>query len=368
MKIGLIATHSFPIPYKTHTGDTVITDLGRTLVELGHQVNLYAPTGTICPGAQIKPIRAAYGKFPPSPEQCEQECYDDYLYLLNKEDIIHDFSINKRVSENFFGANKNNCISTLLGGVWTHPNPPLNIVVWTEAMRLRGIRGGTDYENTPTPNADMREFSSIKDAHVVHGGIDTQYYFPTYNKKSYFLWMNRWHRAKGYHIAIQLARETGIELVMAGTHPNDELMEHQKNCALEALELAKDLPNIKFKWLLPDPLHHESKRKLYQEAKALLYTVQFQEPFGLSQVESLACGTPVIGINFGSVSEVIDDSITGYVCENNMTSLLSAIQKINMIRPEICREIAVKKYDRFTMAKNYLHQYNEVLNGNGWGR
>lgn len=368
MNIGIIATHSFPIPTPTHTGDIVIVDLAKSLDEMGHRVNLYAPAGTYKPpnGNQF-PMKSSGGNAQPSSWECEQECFQSYADTLRQEDVIHDFSISKRITENLIQEGKRNVISTLLGGTWGHPNPPMNIVVWSKAMRERGLRGATDYENTPTPEMGGPTQKPIKDAHVIYGGIDTDWYTPTYNKENFFLWLNRWHPAKGYHVAIELARRTNINLIMAGEHPNNEMFEYQKQCALHAVELAKDLPNVKFEWLPPDPNHHEAKRELYRRAKALLYTVQFQEPFGLSQVESLSCGTPVIGINFGSVPEVITDGITGCVINNNIEELINTTKLIDEIDPKICRENAVNRFDRRVMANSYLQEYETVIEGKCWG-
>jgi glycosyltransferase involved in cell wall biosynthesis len=368
MKIGIITTHSFPIPTPTHTGDIVILDLAESLDEMGHQVNLYAPAGTRkTQNGNLFQMRSSGGKASPSSWECEQECFESYASTLRQEDVIHDFSISKRITENLIQEGKRNVISTLLGGTWGHPNPSINIVVWSEAMRLRGLRGATDYENTPTPEMGGPPNNPIKDAHVVYGGIDTNWYTPTYLKEEFFLWMNRWHPAKGYHTAIELARKTGINLVMAGEHPDNEMFDYQKQCALNAVELAKELPNVKFEWLPRDPYHHEAKRELYRRARALLYTVQFQEPFGLSQVESLACGTPVIGINYGSVPEVIENNITGYVVGNNIGELSEATKLIDKIDPKICREHAVNRFDRKVMAKSYLAEYEAVIAGRCWG-
>lgn len=369
LKIGLVATSSFPLPPPTYTGDIVIVDLARTLDEMGHEVNLYAPEGSYKPPhGHILSMPCSWGQATPWPWECEQACFDAHCDIIRQEDVIHDFSVTKRISENLLHEGRRNVVSTLLGGVWTHPKPPLNIVVWSEAMRQRGLRGATDYENTPTPEMGGPPHPPIKDAHVVYGGIDTDYYSPGQNKEEFFLWMNRWHPAKGYQVAIDLAWKTGIPLVMAGDHPDAERFEYQRRCALEAQRLAVGLPNVRFEWLPQKParVHHLVKRNLYRRAKALLYTVQFQEPFGLGQVEALSCGTPVIGTNFGSVPEVIEHGKTGYVCET-MEDLRVACEEIDAIDLKTCREEAVRRFDRHVMARNYEAEYSAVLEGKVWG-
>lgn len=368
MKIGIITTHSYPIPTPTHTGDIVILDLAFALDALGHKVDVFAPEGTHCPpNGRLFSMRCSNGSASPPSWACEESCYIDHADVLREEDIVHDFSITKRVVERLVGEGKTNVISTLLGGTWGHPNPPMNIALWSKAMRDRGLRGATDYEGTPTPDMGGPSQTPIKDARVVYGGIDTSYYSPSYQKGDSYLWMNRWHVAKGYHVAIDIARKTGIELVMAGEHPDNERFDYQRNCANEAVSLAADLPNVKFEWLPADPYHHDAKRELYRKAKALLYTVQFQEPFGLSQAESLACGTPVIGINFGSVPELIEDGLTGFVRSNDIDDLSSSLELVDQIDPKVCRDEAVKRFDRSVMAKSYLDQYQAIISGESWG-
>lgn len=367
MKISLIATHSFPIPSPTHTGDIVIADLARSLDEMGHEVHLYAPAGTYCPphGKQL-PMRASFGKYPPSSEFCEEECFNNHAALLKQADIVHDFSVTKRITEKLHQEGHTNLIQTIMGGAWTQQTPPHNLIVWSESHRNRVLRGATDYEGTPTPDLAGPPQKPVKEAQIVHGGIDTDFYSPTYDKKNFFLWMNRWHPAKGYKQAIELARLTGIELVMSGEHPDNEMFEYQKQCALEAIELAKGLPNVRFQFLPKDPDHHTAKRDLYRQAKALIYSVQFHEPFGLSQAETLACGTPVLGTNYGSVPEVITDGLTGIVRPNDLKSLSDAVKLIDNIDPKTCRSEAIKRFDRKVMAASYLAKYRAILNGKGW--
>lgn len=370
MRIGIAAMHTFPLPSPRHTGDVVILDLARTLGELGHEVSLFAPEGTSeFPGVRVFPMPCAWGQGTPSPWDCEATCYEKHHDLICNLNVFHDFSATKNMTERLWRKGYQRTLSTLLGGTWLHPRPPFNIVVWTEAMRQRGLRGATDYENTPTPALGGPPQPPIRDARVAHGGIDTARYVPTYDKRGFFLWMNRWHPAKGYHVAIELARRTGIELVMSGEAPENEASEYQRECALEAQRLASGLPNVRFEWL-PDPeaAHHARKIELYQQARALLYTVQFQEPFGLSQVEAMACGTPVIGINYGSVPEVVTNGKTGLVVADDYDELARAVRDIDEIKPETCREIAVERFDRSVMASRYLALYNEVIQGRGWGQ
>jgi FkbM family methyltransferase len=367
MKIGIVSTHSWPIPYKTHSGDLFYANLARALDEMGHEVTFFAPEGSYEPphGKRLT-MPCAWGTGTPTPSECEQECYHTHFEELVKQDIVHDFSITKRVADSLNVGGYMRTISTLMSGTWGYPKSGRNIICQSAAQRERGLRGATDYENTPWPDYAGPTTPPIKEAHVVHDGIDTDFYVPTYEKGNYFLFLGRWAWVRGYALAIEVARQTGIELVMAGEHPDREATEYQKNCALDAIRLAEGLPNVHFEWLPPDPDHHTAKRHLIQGAKALLFPVQFQEPFGLMQPESLACGTPVIATRFGSVPEILVDGVTGYIVENNVPGFTDALSKIDKIKPAICREQAVRRFDYRVMAKNYLKEYEIVLNGGSW--
>lgn len=365
MKISIVATHSFPIPYPNlHTGDIVILNLAKSLQRLGHEVKLFAPEGTDF--NNLYPMRASFGKYPPSSEECETECFNNYKDILLDSDIVHDFSNTKRIIVNLNHLGYFNTLSTILGGAWKHNYAPRNLCVWSKAHRQRVLKGETDYVNTLTPDLAGPNGRPVEDCHTVYGGIDTSFYTPKYDKSDYHLWLGRWHPVRGYKMAIDLAKKTKLNVVLAGEHPDNELFQNQKDYCKEAMELAKGHSNIDFYFLPPDPDHHFHKIKLYQEAKSFLYTVQFHEPFGLSQVESLACGTPVIATNYGSCPEIINHGSTGFICENNVDSFADALYKVNKISPELCRKNAVQRFDQHVMAKSYLKEYQAILDGKSW--
>jgi len=367
MKIGIIAPNYYPIPSPHHTGEYLILDLVKSLIKMGHDISLFAPLGTDPSGAILYEMPCSNGSAEIDSSKYEEQCFNMHSNVLRKLDVIHDFSIGKRIAEIFYNEGRTNVICSPLSGSWNVPNPSFNITCWSNSMRDRALRGATDYENTPTPNANTKVYKPIKNAHVVYAGINTNWYVPTYNKKGYFLWLGRWHEVRGYRMAIEIAKKTGINLIMAGEHPDREKFEYQRNCVYEALDLASGFSNINFEWLPPDPYHHERKRELYQGAIALLNTVQFQEPFGLQQPEAMACGTPVIGNRFGALSETITNGVTGYLCDNSINDFEIAIKMINKIDPKICREHAVLRFDRDQMAKSFLAEYELVTNGVVWG-
>jgi glycosyltransferase involved in cell wall biosynthesis len=190
------------------------------------------------------------GAATPSSWYCEEQAYRSQRDAILQADVVHDWSHTKRVAEILYNEeHRKNVVSTLLSSLWNRPRPPFNIIVWSEAMRQRGLRGATDYENTPFLKIDQASRAGngrITEAHVVPGGTDTDYFRPGTHKDEYFLWLGRWSLQKGYEQAIELARRTAIPLIMAGLHPDHTWAPDQKDHAVRALALAQDLPNVRF--------------------------------------------------------------------------------------------------------------------------
>ncbi len=364
MKITIVATHSFPIPYPNlHTGDLVILNLAKALAQLGHDVTMVAPEGTEFP--KLLPMRASLGSYPPSSEQCEVEAFKNHGQFLLTQDIVHDFSNTKCIAAYLNVAGFKNTLTTIMGGAWKQEALSRNLITWSKSHQNRVLRGATDYEGTSTPDlAGDNGYPSV--SHVVHGGIDTGFYTPSYDKEDFFLWSGRWHNVRGYDLAIAVAQKTGIQLVLAGEHPDNELFQSQRDACHHAMKLAEGYSNIRVEFLPSDPDHHVAKRKLLRQAKALLYTVQFHEPFGLSQVEALACGTPVLAPKYGSCPELIVDGKTGFICDNTVNAYAEAVSRVSELSPEVCRKNAVSRFDYRVMAQNYLTEYKKVLNGDTW--
>lgn len=371
MKIAIIGSHSWPIPLMSigqRTGDYFYALHAKTLDDFGHEVYFCAPDGSYTPphGMQIS-MTASLGNYPPSSEQCEEEVYWRNEDLLKSVDIVHDYSTTKWIAEKLYSEGLRNIISSPLGGVVNHPNPSHNIVFQSEAHRLRAMRGATDYEHTDTPDLAGPPGRCVLSSKVVHNGIDTDFYCPTdYKKEDYLLWMGRWHPARGYKLAIDIAKRTGKKLILAGEHPDREIFDAQRQCAYNAIELAGDASNISFRYLPPGIDHHKEKRKLMREAAAYLYTVQFNEPFGLSQVEALACGTPVIATNYGSMPEIIGDGAKGYNLNNNIDEFCYMIENHMDFNYEYCRTEAVRRFDRKVCTMNYIKLYQDVMSGRYW--
>ncbi|GAJ16111.1 unnamed protein product, partial [marine sediment metagenome] len=103
-----------------------------------------------------------------------------------------------------------------------------------------------------------------------------------------------------------------------------------------------------------------SKYDLYKKAKALLFPIQWEEPFGLVMIEALATGTPVLAYNFGSVPEIIEEGRSGFIFDNDVIALANGIKLANIIDPSNCRKRAMD-FSMEIMAKNYADFFEEII-------
>jgi glycosyltransferase involved in cell wall biosynthesis len=161
------------------------------------------------------------------------------------------------------------------------------------------------------------------------------------------MFLGRMDKVKGLHTAIAVAIETGNKLLIGGNIPNtSDNLKYFK----EQIEPQFDGKQIIYLGSLND----EQKNQYLSQAKALLFPIEWDEPFGMVMVEAMACGTPVIGFKKGSVPEVIQNNKNGFIVENK-EAMIQALQKITAIDRSVCRAYAFSRFDVSIIAKNYLN-------------
>ena len=183
---------------------------------------------------------------------------------------------------------------------------------------------------------------------VVYNAIPFSQYTlqPVVAEDAPLMFLGRIERIKGAHIAIAVAKATNNRLILAG---NISPLPEEKRYFEEEIRPHLDDKQIVYVGALND----EQKNLYLGQAKALLFPIEWYEPFGMVMVEAMACGTPVIGFKRGSVSEVIINGITGYVCENiiDMTGSINSISKLDR---NLVRKYSSIKFDVKSIAKKYL--------------
>ncbi len=184
---------------------------------------------------------------------------------------------------------------------------------------------------------------------TVHHGIDLGAFTFREQPEDYLLFFGRIHPDKGAREAIEIARRAGRRLLMAGIIQDREYFER-------AVAPAIDGSRVRYLGSVgPD-----ERDGLLGHGLALLHPIDFAEPFGLSVVEAMACGTPTIAYSKGSMPEIVTDGTTGFLV-NGLCGAVAAVGRIGRISRRRCREEAERRFSRERMVEDYLRLYNCVL-------
>jgi len=225
-------------------------------------------------------------------------------------------------------------------------------------------------------------FNSISDAQrramvrlnyidTIHHGIAVDPYPFVRKKRDYFLVIGRITPKKGQLEAIDVAKSLGKSLIIAGSPEDTE----------EGLDYwEKEISPRVDKWIdgHRNKLHSvhrylgtgdviyfgeadfSQKVDLFGNAAATLMPISWEEPFGLVMIESLACGTPVVGFHRGSVPEIVEHGKTGFIV-NDIKQMIEAARRVGEISPEHCRKSAETRFSNRVMARKYLELYRRIL-------
>jgi glycosyltransferase involved in cell wall biosynthesis len=181
--------------------------------------------------------------------------------------------------------------------------------------------------------------------------LDLQLYPCKPHPGDYLLFLGRMSPDKGAHRAIWVARETGLPLKLAGKKqdPKEDRYFH---------ELVEPHLDDEIEYL--GEVTHGEKVELLQNARVTLFPIEWEEPFGLVMIESMACGTPVIATRHGAVPEVIEDGVSGIVVDNYRETP-AALERADALDPLECRRYVEERYAPERMVEDYLRAYEAAV-------
>jgi len=195
-----------------------------------------------------------------------------------------------------------------------------------------------------------REAPDLNYAATVSNGISTDDFSFSERHEDYLLYTGRIIPEKGVKEAVQIAEATNHRLLIIGPVPP----KHQGYFD----QYIKPYLNDKVLYL--GFIERDKIQPYYQKAKALLMPLQWDEPFGLTSIEAMACGTPVIAIDRGSMPEIIKDGKTGYLVRS-VGEMIEAVHKVNKIDRRACREHVKAHFSLKQMIDGYEQTYFDVL-------
>jgi glycosyltransferase involved in cell wall biosynthesis len=184
---------------------------------------------------------------------------------------------------------------------------------------------------------------------TIHHGIDLHRFTFIHNHGKYLLFFGRIHPDKGTMECIEVARQTGMKLIIAGIIQDQGYFDLQVKPHLDDDQV-----------IYAGSVGPKKRDELLGGAYALLHPISFNEPFGLSVVEAMACGTPVIAFNRGSMPEIIVDGVTGFLV-HNLDEMGEAVIKTEQLDRLQCRKLIEKKFSVGRMVQDYISVYEKII-------
>jgi len=348
MRIAVVAPPYLPVPPIGYGGtERIISLLTEGLVQNGHDVTLFASGDSQTKSKLVSLFPRALGNSGLQKNSALLPLlqYRECLLRQNDFDIIHSHS-------QYLGLFTFEKVKPKVVHTW-HGSFYKDEVTEEKRLVLEKFKKSNFISISNNQRGAMPELNYVK---TVYNAIDmSDYSLVESPKKTYLLWLGRITEKKGPLEAIKVAKELNMSLVISGTI--DPIDQEYFDSVIKP-ELNTKL--IKF---YPELKKIEEVRELYQNALCTLYPISWHEPFGLVMIESMACGTPVVAYNVGSVPEIITDEKTGFIVDPalGIEGLKNAVKKVNQIKRSDCRKDVEARFSKERMIKDYTEVYRELL-------
>jgi glycosyltransferase involved in cell wall biosynthesis len=335
MRIGLVAPPYISVPPKGYGGtELFIARLAEGLVKLGLEVIVYTNGDSTTPAE--KRWIYQHSEWP-----IANDGFDALKDLEHTSWAVHDASETCDVIHvnNVQGVVCSRFLKAPFVHTIHHPYEPKLSAFYQRHPQIQYV-AISDFQ---------RNRESLPYVRTIHHGIDCSHYRIGERKRDYLCFLGRIAPIKGPHLAIAVAKRAGIPLKIAGgvqpmfqDYFEAQIKPHIDGRFIEYLGVA-DL---------------EAKNELLGNSIATLFPIQWDEPFGLVLIESMACGTPVLALPGGSVSEIVRDGVSGYVCES-VEELAFRATRMD-INPASVRRYAEEHFSVLRMATEYAHLYEAL--------
>jgi glycosyltransferase involved in cell wall biosynthesis len=338
MHIAQIAPLTEAIPPKLYGGtERVVSWLTEELISLGHDVTLYA-SGDSITAARLEAIWPRALRLDGAvrdPNALHMVMLERVYQRAGDFDFLHfhldyyPFSLFSRQATPF--------LTTLHGRLDLPEHQPV-----FDTFSSIPVVSISNAQRRPLPQANW--------VRTVHHGLPEKLLMPKPVKPSYFAFLGRIAPEKGVDRAIRIAQHCGMKLKIAAKvdRVDREYFDEQIAPMIKA-------SNSEYIGEISD----KEKSEFLSGAVALLVPIDWPEPFGLVMIEAMACGTPVIAYNRGSVPEIIDEGLTGFVVEDE-NGAIGAVDRLEQLSREKIRKQFEKRFTARRMAQDYLAVYRRL--------
>ncbi|MBA2952486.1 glycosyltransferase [Nocardioides sp. MAH-18] len=345
MRIAQVAPLYEAVPPEAYGGtERVIAVLCDGLAAAGHEVTLFGPENSLTDAtlqASEQPLRERFSS-------------DE---LVNLAPHLH----LQMLAEIYRRADEFDVIHSHLD-IWTLPFTRLRdtptVLTMHGRLDLDFLRDLLPrYPSVPLVSISDDQRLAVADfdltwAATVYNGLDlTAYQDVPHDSDGYLGFVGRITEEKGPLAAIEISRRTGVPLRMAAKVDPLDVDYYEDEVKPE---MGPDVDFI-------GEIDEQEKPAFYAGARATLFPSDWPEPFGLVMIESLASGTPVIALRRGSVPEVIDDGVTGFICDD-VDEMVKAAERIGEIDPDACRRHA-QRFSAEEMCRGYVEVYESLVAG-----
>lgn len=335
MKVALVSTCALATPPKAYGGtELVVAELSHGLTELGHDVVVYA-TGDSRPHGRLRALVPA-PVWPPSAEAAACHCRAAIEELARSDvDIVH---VNDWAALPYIHELTVPCVATIHH---QRDDQPIELYEGTNAALVAISK--RQAELAP----------ELKFAAVIHHGLDPSLYPAGDGRGGYAAFLGRFAPEKGTHHAIDAAVRSGVPLRLGG-NAHAVAQRYFDEEVAPRLEKHRSLAN----WL--GELSLAPKTELLRGARALLMPIDWEEPFGLVMIESMFVGTPVIAFPRGSVPEVVEEGVTGFLVQD-VEQMAARLRQLDDFDRARCRARAIERFSYLRMARDYVALYERLI-------
>jgi glycosyltransferase involved in cell wall biosynthesis len=339
MRIAMVSTPFVPVPPPRYGGtELIVAELVTALAAAGHEVTLFATGDSRAPAGSALRSRFARAMWPPTPYvELDHAAFavEEILTDARDYDVIHTH------------------VPSLLPFARMLDAPVVYTVHHADRddyQRLASLYERSRAHFVAISGRQRALMPALADASVIHHGLDPTMLALGAGDGGYCAFLGRLARDKGPHVAIDAARGARVPIRLAGApHPGDhDYFEREIGARLCTAGVTA-----------VGELGGGDKRDFLAGARALLFPVDWEEPFGLVMIEAMLVGTPVLAFARGSVPEIVEEGVTGFICRD-ADDMAARLRAIGSFDRAACRARALERWTAARMVRDYVTLYERV--------